>query len=357
MSMFAAAGVWPAVPLTGYAVFTRTNSRLGGNTLPRVTSFALMTVAGLVVWSVPLLGSVVAGIYRGAYVGLLGWGVTLVVGAAVLRSTARRKRDGEPSPPPAPAAMRAREKPTMPESGKKDRRKGSAPAQPAARTRAGKGQNPAPAQRPPGTAPCLQKHGTAVWNWVLALGLLVAAALYLGYPAQSIYGGRDEGVYAGLAVYIAHHGQLQVPYPWPDDATPIFANTWVGFPGFYKTQPAMTPQFGHLFSAWLAQAFATFGHQGLFRLNAVFALLSLAVFYGICRLAVPQSYAVVATLFLAFNPSQLWTARITLSEIYTQLFIWSGLLLLFRALQEGARGLAGWAGVFLALSAFVRFDG
>ncbi len=190
----------------------------------------------------------------------------------------------------------------------------------------------------------------------MALGLVLAAALYLAFPTESIYGGRDEGVYANHGVYIAEHGRLDIPYPWPEELTGTFADSWVGFAGFFNTQPTMTAQFGHLFPVWLAQAFATFGHAGLFRLNAVFAVLSLAVFWGACRGLLPGPYALVATLFLAFNPSQLWLARITLSEMLTQLAMWSGLLLLTRALATDDRPLARWAGVFLGLSAFVRFD-
>jgi hypothetical protein len=118
----------------------------------------------------------------------------------------------------------------------------------------------------------------------------------------------------------------------------------------------MTPQFSQLFPAWLAQAFAACGHHGLFRLNAVFALLALAVFYGLCVIAVGRPYAVIATLFLAFNPSQLWVARITLSEILTQLFIWSSLLMLTQALRGERPSLARWAGIFVGCAALVRFD-
>jgi len=84
--------------------------------------------------------------------------------------------------------------------------------------------------------------------------------------------------------------------------------------------------------------------------------LSLAVFYGLCRALVPRPYAVVATLFLAFNPSELWIARITLTEILAQLFIWSSLLLLVQALRDDRASLARWSGAFLGSAALVRFD-
>jgi 4-amino-4-deoxy-L-arabinose transferase-like glycosyltransferase len=194
------------------------------------------------------------------------------------------------------------------------------------------------------------------WDWVLAVGLIVAAGLYLGFPTESILGGRDQGVYANHGIHIANHGRLDVPYPWPENVSNIFALYFGEFPGFYKTQPTMTAQFAHLFPVWLAQVFSTFGYHGLFRLNGIFALLSLSIFYGLCRFALPKSYAASATLFLALNPSEIWLARITLTEILTQLFILSGLWLLLLALENNSKLLARWAGIFLGFSALVRID-
>jgi hypothetical protein len=293
LSMFAAAGVWLAAPLTGYLVLPRPPRAAGSEPVPLLAWLALLTTIGLAVWSPLLLAAALAGVYRADVLGLLGW---VVSGTAVVRLVTRRRT----------------------------------------------------------AAPAVPNLSTS--DWALAVGLVAVAILYLGFPTESIYGGRDEGVYANAAVYIAHHGGLDVPYPWPADASSVFAPAWVGFPGFYKTEQVMTVQFGHLLPVWMAQAYGTLGAAGLFRLNAVFALLAVAVFYGACRTVLPPGYAVAAVLFLAFNPSQLWMARITLSEIAAQLFIWSGLLLLFIALQDGARGAARWGGVLLGLSAFVRFD-
>jgi hypothetical protein len=272
--------------------------------LPGASIAALAAAAGLAVWSVPLLLAAVMGLCRPTSLGLAGWAVALA-GLAVMwcrRSSGSRRR--------APGGEARRD------SSRQD----------------------------------------VLSSPLLLTGVVLAAALYLGFPTESIYGGRDEGVYANHAVYLAKHGRLDVPYPWaPEDSDVLSA--WMGFPGFYKTPVTMTVQFGHLFSVWLAQAYATAGADGLFRLNAVFAVLSLGVFYGVCRLAVAAPYAVSATLFLAFNPSQLWMARITLSEVFTQLFAWAGLLLLGCALREGRAAAAHWAGAFVAAATLVRFDG
>lgn len=309
-SMLAAAGVWPALPLTGYLLFVRPHHS-AGHGLPAITTFALMTTIGLAVWSPLLLGTAIAGVYHAAYLGVLGWA------ASALAVPLLRTRFGAPS------------------------------------TRRSKVQGPKSKVQ---GRPQFTVQGVRAWHWVLSAGLLTAGVLYVGFPTESSYGLRDEGVYTMHAVSIAEHGRIDVPYPWPADADAIFADSWVGFPGFYKTRPTMTVQFGHLFPVWLAQAYATFGIHGVFRLNAVLAVLSLAAFSGVALAVVPPPYAVLATLFLAFNLSQLWLARITLSEIPTQLFMWAGLLFLMLALRTADRSTARWSGVLLAGAAMVRLD-
>jgi len=298
LTTVAALGILPALPLSGYWAFSRSTRTSETSELPAITSCALMTVVGTVIWSPVLLLSAAAGLYRAEYVGLTGWGVALF-------AMARLSWRG-----------------------------------------------------------AVLSHGSmrlTPWGWMLAIGLLAAAGLYLGFPQESILGGRDAGVYANHGVFIARHGRLDVPYPYHQELRSLFEpaipdSPKFYLPGLYLTRPAMTVQFGHLLSVWLAHAFSAFGHHGLFRLNGVVAMLFLPIFYGLCRTTVSEPYAVLATLFLAFNASEMWLARTTLSEIFTQLFIWSGLFLLTLALKQDGKLLARWAGVFLGFSALVRID-
>lgn len=295
-------GLWPALPLTGYWLFSRYCHTSGVRLFPRVTAFALMTVGGIALWSIPLLVAAVMGVYHAEYIGLLGWMVTL---RGVMQLVKLPK------------------------------------------------------------ASLLPFQFGSFWDWVLVCGLVGAGWLYLGFPNENIFGENDSGVYANHAVYIAHHGRLDIPYP----DLPVFRSSFRPItprhpifdrdsylPGILVTPPTMTVYFGHLFPVWLAQAFATFGPHGLFRLNALLAGLSVAVFYGMCRSAVPKACAVVGTLFLALNPSEIWLARVTLAEMFTQLLVWSGLLLLARSVQRTSLTLARGAGVCLGLSALVRID-
>lgn len=292
LSMTAAGGVWPALPLTGYWLFTRHNIKPEVQFVPLISSCALITAAGITLWSLPMLTVAIVGFYRAEYFGLLGWVVTGVSLWSLFKQHSRFTLNFK----------------------------------------------------------------FTFCDWVLAVGLIVASVLYLGFPTESILGGRDQGVYANHGIYIANHGRLDVPYPWSENVSNIFASAFVEFIGFIKAQPTMTVQFAHLFQIWLAQAFSSFEQHGLFRLNGIFALLSLSIFYGLCRFALPKPYAVMATLFLALNPSEIWLARITLTEILTQLFTLSGVWLLLLALKNNSKFLARWAGIFLGFSSLVRID-
>jgi hypothetical protein len=299
------AGIWPALPLTGYWLLPADVEGHRGGTFPALTSLAIYTVAGIVVWSGGMLAAAAARIYRGTYFGLAGWVVVLV---SVL----------------------------------------------AASSSGGLALSAAPSW--------------SIWEWILAGGLVLAAVLYLGYPNESIIEANDMGVYANHGIFIARHGRLSLPYPWAG-VEPVLAQDLMEhrphrgnifrnhvFLGFQKNGPRMTAEFGHVWPVWLAQAFSTAGPAGLFRLNGLFALLALGAFYGLCLTVVPLPMAVAATLFLALVPSQVWIARTTLSEVFAQCVFCVGLLLFLQALKTSWPAGACWAGACMALAVLIRCD-
>ncbi len=297
LSRLLSCGVWPALPLTGHRLLPPDFL----DTCPLVTAFALWTLAGVVVWSVPLLAAAALRVYRPAFFGLAGWAVVAVCLLA----------PGSPTLPAAP---------------------------------------------------------WTTWDAVLAAGLTLAAVLYLGFPRETALEGNDMGVYANHAVFIARHGRLDIPYPWEgiergiaDDlqrhspqGSGLFRNHV--FIGFQKDGPVLTAEFGHVWPVWLAQAFATAGPAGLFRLNGAVGLLTLGAFYGLCLTVAPVPASVAITLFMALAPSQVWIVRTTLSEAFTQLAVCAGVLVLLKALKTGEPMLALWAGGFLSFSALIRCD-
>ena len=174
------AGVFVAVPLTGRVAMGRL-----GPSIPAIARPSLWVAAGVVIWSVPLLGLLILGVYHPEFLGAAGW---LTVAALL--------------------ALKKVGRPGMPRLGR--------------------------------------------WDWIVLGGLILAAVLGAAFPADPLTTGADMNTYASHALYIAHHGRLDVPNPWPagDPAPPGFA----GYPGVYFTQPTLTVQFAHLFPAWLAQA-------------------------------------------------------------------------------------------------------
>ena len=290
-------GLWLSLPLIGYLVFQPASARLfpalAG--LPAFTRFSLMVATGITVWSFPLLGTAICGIYRSDVFGWAGWIITLAA-LWTLRRTFHLTYS---------------------------------------------------------SAKVWVSEQLTLWNLIYITGLMALCILYFHYPNESVLGGRDQGVYANHAVYIANHGQLSLDYPIPYD---LFNWPKGYLHGLYATAGKITVQFGHLFPVWLAYAYNTFGINGLFGLNPFLALLSLGLFRGLLQSFVGTPYAVMGALFLGFNISQIWLARITLTEIMAQFWVMAALLTANLAVRENNRMLAGWSGVFWGMTTFCRID-
>jgi hypothetical protein len=198
------------------------------------------------------------------------------------------------------------------------------------------------------------------WNWILLFGLVAAVFLYIAFPNDCIRGGTDMGTYTNTGIYLSHHGRYDAEYPYPQNLETVFRKNTLGkrlfYRGVYHTGTTITFQFAQAFPLWLAQMFASLGYSGLSGFNGLITLLSLGLFYALCRKFTRAPFAVVATFFLAFNPSQLWMARVTMTEIPAQFFILAGVLLLSVALRETRKGLGRWAGLLLGLSPLIRID-
>ena len=287
-------GVWPAVPLTGY--WGLRAAKRGIATSGRLETAALSSAIGIAIWSPALLAFVVLKAYSPHVVGAVGW---LVV-AAVLAWRVRFARG---------------------------------------------------ADRPRSTGGQLDP-----WDLVLAGGLMMAAALYLGFPGEFVIGGRDENSYTLHAMWIAEHRRLDIPYPWPDELHSTFYEAFLRWSGTFRTEPTMTPAFGHVFPVWMAQAMTTFGYEGMLRLNGIFSLISTLVVYGLCRSAISKPFAVAVALVLALNPAAIWIARTPLTELLTQMLLWAAIWLVVIGLRRHMILPARLAGYVLGVAVLVRID-
>ena len=205
----------------------------------------------------------------------------------------------------------------------------------------------------------IRGHQMSIYGWgVLVLALITLTSGLLFYT-ESMHGGIDQGVYASQAKSIYLTGEVFKPYP-VDGLDGHRYREFVALmnkSGLYATKGEMTVQFSPLYPAWMAQFYGIFGHFGLFAFNVCLASLNVFLFYGLARLYVSRVYALIALLIFALNISQIWIARITLSEVLAQTFIVGGFLALGLSQKYSTRRLAHVGVLFLGGSFFVRIDG
>ena len=165
-------GVFVAIPFTGRAALGRLDPYVPGVARP-----SLWIGAGAAIWSMPLLGTVAAGVYNPEILGAAGWIAAMVLGYRA-----------------------ARHYPTL-------------------------------------------VRGLSIRraDAVVLVGLLAAAGLAAAFPADPFVTTRDQTTYASHAIYIANHGQLDVPYGSPPSNPATEATLPPG--NIYLTHPSMTVRF------------------------------------------------------------------------------------------------------------------
>jgi|GEM_PF-1434084 len=181
------------------------------------------------------------------------------------------------------------------------------------------------------------------------------------FSAETILGGRDQGVYSTHGAHIANTGQLRFDLPYErlfesqnfGIAEPTSPNGY-----FYDVEKGdVYLQFPPTFALHLAQFFGMGSYEGLLLFNPLVASINLLLFFALCRLFISSKWALLAALFFALNTSQVWNARFTLSEMMAQNFILGGLAVAIAAYRARSR-LGFVLGCVLASSAaFVRVDG
>lgn len=188
-------------------------------------------------------------------------------------------------------------------------------------------------------------------------GLLVLAWLYAGFPTESIIGDRDEGLYTLMAMQLRRTGSLALTIPIDVRAFPqLFADVLRGVdayvPGLGAIDGRSVLRFPAVLPAWIAQLTAVVGSFGLFRFNALLGLLAIPLFHAVARRLVRPAFALVATAAFAFEPAQVWIARVNLGELLGQVLALAGLwLILARTASMRTSGCA-----LLGLLCYVRIE-
>ncbi|WP_221029251.1 ArnT family glycosyltransferase [Actomonas aquatica] len=211
--------------------------------------------------------------------------------------------------------------------------------------------------------PRLYRELRPVWARTDTVLLLVAALIFAWhglYRNESIFSGRDQGVYSNHAAHIARTGDLRAAPPYADLFVPensmLISGAQAGGYFFDATQENIYFQFPPTFAITLAQAFGGGGFLGMFLFNPLLAALNTLLFYEFARRLFASRWAWFATALFSLNLAQIWIARITLSEVITQTWLLGGLILLHQAFTRRQVGLGVLAHALIATCTFVRID-
>lgn len=197
---------------------------------------------------------------------------------------------------------------------------------------------------------------------VVLLTFAIAVFVFNGiFTSESIMGGRDQGLYSTHGAHIANTGMLrsELPYEklYENDNYQIAGPTNPG--GFFYDVPKgdMYLQFSPTLAIHLAQFFGIGDYEVLLLFNPFIASVSILLFFGLASLFLVRNWTYLATGLYALNASQIWNARITLSEIIAQNLILGGLGLAVAAFRVRHRFGYSVACIIASSAAFTRVDG
>lgn len=166
-------------------------------------------------------------------------------------------------------------------------------------------------------------------NFILVILIVVCFLLYFCFSTEYLWGRRDPIMYVIKGIEIAKNGGVK-------HATDEFLNqNYVEIKGFvdltyrgiysdfmqgYSSLPGdISFQFLDFFPALLAIGYSMAGLDGLFRINSLTAIFCILAIYFLGKRFFGRKAGTIAAIFLALNPAQMWSARITQTELLYQL--------------------------------------
>ncbi len=211
-----------------------------------------------------------------------------------------------------------------------------------------------------------------------AMGAVLLATLFLnGTPAQVIFGGRDAGIYANTGYAIARTGAIvqhdtivadlairrgtdaDAAQGWSNllgvQSADRFMSTRMRLAGLFiseadATKGAYTPQFLHLFPAWIALLTAAFGVQMGLLATGLAGLMGVWGLGMAGRALFGPAVGIIAMTLLALNGVQVWFSRYPMSETTAQWLFFAMVYALMRYTAP-ARPDRNLAGLLLGLAA------
>ena len=196
---------------------------------------------------------------------------------------------------------------------------------------------------------------------------LVIGALLFFPPDEWILGGLDPGSYVGGGAAIARGGGIVIRDPAFARLAPVLRRTLLSddanrLPGFYAVFPRFVgllprgfafspdravPHGFHLYPVVLAFGYALGGIRAELMVTPLLALLGLGGFFLFARRLFGTAVGLLAAVFLAVGPAEVWFARYPAAEILAQALLFGGFLALVAAADAGGRALAALAGLAL----------
>jgi hypothetical protein len=199
-------------------------------------------------------------------------------------------------------------------------------------------------------------RGAHTWA-AIAIVFVVALGVWNGdHVSHHVLLNRDPGSYVTTGRWIARHGNLEADVskgPLAHDPNLSFSGPAV----FNAPGGKLEFQFAHLLPVVMAEARSVGGDNLMFRTPALLASAGLlALFVLAWRLLRSAPFALAATVAFALAIPEVSFSRDAVSELPTQVLVFTGLwLLTIRRRMPSVAAVAA-AGVFLGLTQAVRID-
>lgn len=177
-------------------------------------------------------------------------------------------------------------------------------------------------------------------SMALIIILLIAVGLFF-QPFEYIFGGADAGVYINTGINIATTGSIIIQDDFlskiPNDVrqltyglvnNPQIKYEGILFPGFYITDYSngtVVPQFFHLYPVWIAIFYTIFGFSSFLYVTPIFAILAICAVYFSSKKMFNDNVAIIASFLLVINLQEIWSARMSLTEILMQFLVFSAI--------------------------------
>lgn len=195
---------------------------------------------------------------------------------------------------------------------------------------------------------------------------LIIFVIYIIAPTTPFAIGRDPSAYFVQGIHIAQTGKVVYDtdafYEKNFDSVKDFMKIEYG--GFYDSykygvsqrQGGVTFQFLNMFPSGLAIGYAIAGIPGLQAVNAILGIAGLMVIYWFVFLSFGRKEAIWAVILLGLNPAQIYSARITQSELLCQMLLFLGFAFIFEGMRKNISFVVTVGSIILGLNAFNRID-